>query len=99
MIINRTPEFKRNYKRLKRKHYDMSKLKHVIELLIAGQTEELRRRHKDHQLSGKYRNLRSLHVDRHYNDNWVLIYQIRGNEIDLHVLDLIRTGDHDRSYR
>ena len=28
-----------------------------------------------------------------------LIYQIRGNEIDLHVLDLIRTGDHDRSYR
>ena len=23
MIINRTPEFKRNYKRLKRKHYGM----------------------------------------------------------------------------
>ncbi|MQM73739.1 MAG: type II toxin-antitoxin system mRNA interferase toxin, RelE/StbE family [Pseudoramibacter sp. EUB1.1] len=46
--------FKRNYKRLKRKHYDMSRLKHVIELLVAGKTNELRTKHKDHKLSGKY---------------------------------------------
>lgn len=54
MIINRTPEFKRNYKRLKRKHYDMIRLKHVIELLVAGKTNELRTKHKDYKLSGKY---------------------------------------------
>ncbi|TGD17395.1 type II toxin-antitoxin system mRNA interferase toxin, RelE/StbE family [Levilactobacillus suantsaiihabitans] len=46
--------FKRNYKRLKRKHYDMSRLKHVIELLVVGKTNELRTKHKDHKLSGKY---------------------------------------------
>lgn len=99
MIINRTSEFKRNYKYLKRKHYDMNKLKHVIELLVSGQTEELTRKHKDHKLAGKYRHLRSLHVDCQYNDNWVLIYQIRNDEIYLHVLDLIRTGSHNQSYR
>ena len=46
MIINRTPEFKRNYKLLKRKHYDMNKLKRVINLLVAGANEELIRKHK-----------------------------------------------------
>lgn len=99
MIINRTPEFKRNYKRLKRKHYDMSKLKHVIELLVAGKSDELRTKHKDHKLSGKYHFLRELHVDRQYNDNWVLVYQIHDNEIDLQTLDLIRTGNHNYVFR
>ena len=99
MIINRTHEFKRNYKLLKRKHYDMNRLKRVINLLVAGANEELIRKHKDHKLHGKYKDLRALHVDRQYDDNWVLVYQIRNNEIDLHILDLIRTGNHDKSYR
>lgn len=77
----------------------MEKLKHVIKLLVAGNNEELTRKHKDHKLHGKYRTLRALHVDRQYDDNWILVYQIRNNEIDLHILDLIRTGNHDSSYR
>lgn len=32
--INFTPQFKRDYKKLKRKHYDTNKLKHVINLLV-----------------------------------------------------------------
>ncbi len=99
MIINRTSEFKRDYKRLKRKHYDMDKLKHVITLIIKGATDELIYKHKDHQLKGKYKSLRELHVDRSYNDNWIMVYQIRNNEIDLHILDLLKTGDHDHILR
>lgn len=34
MIINRTSEFKRPYKKLKRKHYDIDRLKNVIELIV-----------------------------------------------------------------
>lgn len=99
MLINRTPEFKRDYKRLKRKHYDMDKLKHVITLIVNGATDELHQKHKDHQLKGKYKALRELHVDRSYNDNWIMVYQIRNNEIDLHILDLLKTGDHDHIFR
>ncbi|WP_295729727.1 type II toxin-antitoxin system YafQ family toxin [uncultured Limosilactobacillus sp.] len=99
MIINRTSEFKRDYKRLKRKHYDMDKLKHVITLIVNGATDELIHKHKDHQLKGKYKSLRELHVDRSYNDNWIMVYQIRNNEIDLHILDLLKTGDHDHILR
>lgn len=104
MKINRTPEFKRNYKRLKRKHYDMSRLKRVIGLLAVDhktkkQVEKLRKRHKDHGLNGKYKGLRALHVDRQYDDNWVLVYEIHHGELDLHILNLIRTGNHDQSYR
>lgn len=96
MIINRTPEFKRNYKKLKKKHYDMNKLKHVIILIINHQTEKLVKKHHDHQLSGKYRLLRSAHI-RKVNDNWVIVYRLHGNELE--ILDLIRTGNHDQAYR
>lgn len=95
MIINRTAEFKRNYKRLKRKHYDMNRLKYAINLIVDGKTDELIRKHKDHQLKGKYKALRELHVDRSYNDNWVMVYQIHDDELNLQILDLLRTGDHD----
>lgn len=99
MIINRTAEFKRNYKKLQRKHYNMDKLKKVIELIVSGNTKELVYKHKDHQLKGKYKALRELHVDRSYNDNWILVYQIRNDQLDLHILDLLQTGDHDHVLR
>lgn len=99
MIINRTPEFKRNYKKLKRKHYNMNKLKHVIGLIVAGNKQELTNKHKDHKLKGKYRGFRELHVDRQYNDDWVLVYRIKDDKIELYVLDLISTGNHDHIFR
>ena len=54
----------------------MNKLKRVINLLVAGANEELIRKHKDHKLHGKYKDLRALHVDRQHDDNWVLVYQM-----------------------
>lgn len=95
MIINRTPEFKRNYKKLKKKHYDMAQLRHVIELIINHQTKKLIQEHHDHQLKGQLREFRSAHI-RKANDNWVLVYRI--HEDKLEILDLIRTGNHDQAY-
>lgn len=48
MIIRRTAEFKRNFKKLKRKHYDMDKLAHVINLIVDQQSLTLITRHKEH---------------------------------------------------
>nr|WP_143351432.1 type II toxin-antitoxin system YafQ family toxin [Enterococcus hirae] len=41
MKIKRTPTFKRNYKSLKKKHYDMQKLENVLELLVQQRTDIL----------------------------------------------------------
>ena len=99
MKINRTPEFKRAYKKLKRKHYDMSRLKHVIQLIVDDELAELKRKHKYHKLKGQYKGLSEVHVDRQYNDNWVLIYRIHNGELDFAILDLITTGNHDQVLR
>lgn len=50
--INYTPQFKRDYKKLKRKHYDLNKLKNVIQLLIDEKFKILVDKYDDHQLKG-----------------------------------------------
>lgn len=97
MQINRTPEFKRAYKKLKRKHYDMNKLKNVIQVIVANDVDTLKAKHKYHQLKGKYKGLSEVHVDRQYNDDWILIYNIHNDQLT--VLDLITTGNHDQVFR
>lgn len=97
--INYTPEFKRNYKKLKRKHYNINKLKKVIKLLEKEQFVKLKRSYDDHGLHGNLEGLRSLHVENGKRGNWILIYRIRKNSIQLIVIDLIATGNHDFSYR
>lgn len=79
----RTSQFKRDYKRCKRRRYPMAELKEVMESLIAG--EPLEERHRDHALSGKW----SGHRDCHVRGDWVLIYCIEGDTIIFE-----RTGTH-----
>ena len=50
--------------------------------------KKYRKKHKDHKI-GK---IRELHIDRQYNDDWLLIYQIIKSEM---ILLLVNTGDHD----
>ncbi len=45
--------FKRDYKRIKKRGYDIGLLERVISLLAEGQ--ELPARYKDHNLSGDYK--------------------------------------------
>lgn len=94
-IINFTPEFKRNYKKLKRKHYDMQKLKNVIELLETEKFEKLKYSFDDHSLHGKYKGLRALHVEKNRRGNWILIYRIKNKKIQMIAVDLIATGNHE----
>lgn len=86
--ISRTPSFKRDWKRLKRKHYDEAKLRTVVELLVAEDKATLQSRYDDHALKGQWEGFRELHIQ----GDWLLIYCILRNELRL---VLTRTGSHD----
>ncbi|MBU2610476.1 MAG: type II toxin-antitoxin system YafQ family toxin [Chloroflexi bacterium] len=75
--------FKKDYKRLQKRGYDMEKLRRVMKCLISG--EPLEERLKDHPLRGKYAGARDCHIE----PDWVLIYAIVDDE-----LRLLRTGTH-----
>jgi mRNA interferase YafQ len=75
--------FKKDYKRLQKRGWNLTKLRPVLERLAGGETNE--EQYKDHPLRGKYAGARDCHVE----PDWVLIYAIIGEE-----LRLLRTGTH-----
>ena len=77
--------FKKDYKLLQRRGYDLSLLENVVNLLATG--APLPAKYKDHLLSGDYSGCRECHI----TPDWLLIYEIIDNEL---VLYLTRTGTH-----
>jgi len=84
-IIERSSLFKKDYKTVKKRGYDISLLLEVIEILANG--EILPEKYKDHELKGKYIGFRECHI----TPDWLLIYKIKEN---LLILALTRTGTH-----
>ena len=81
--IRRDTQFKRDIKRLKKRHKDFEKLKTILQLLVAG--EKLPPENRDHKLKGILKDCRECHIE----PDWLLIYRIEGSE-----LCLLRTGRH-----
>lgn len=77
--------FKKDFKRIKKRGYDISRLEKIIELL--ANEVPLPEQFKDHNLSGNYNGFRECHIA----PDWLLIYQVSNNEL---VLVLSRTGSH-----
>jgi mRNA interferase YafQ len=75
--------FKRDYKRIAKRAYDLSQLETVIDTLRAGRPLPPARR--DHPLKGDYADCRECHLQ----PDWLLIYQVSDTE-----LVLVRTGTH-----
>ena len=85
--IERTSQFKRDYKRESRGRHRESlygSLAPLIEALASDAA--LERRHQDHALSGDWRGYRDCHV----KSDLVLIYEKR----DAGTLRLVRLGSH-----
>lgn len=76
---------KRGLKLMKKRGKDLNKLKYVMKLLASGET--LPEKYRDHSLSGDYINCRECHIE----PDWLLIYQIKENEL---ILLAITTGSH-----
>jgi len=83
--IRPTARFQKDLKRIKRRGFNVSLLTDVIKTLAAG--EQLPERNKDHMLSGDYAGCRECHIA----PDWLLIYEIDGNNL---ILYLTRTGTH-----
>ena len=83
--ISRTKIFRKQYKLLEKRGYDMELLDGIILKLANGET--LHTKHCDHPLRGDRRGYRDCHIQ----GDWVLIYKI-----DKGVLTLIlsETGTH-----
>ncbi|RGF36530.1 type II toxin-antitoxin system YafQ family toxin [Ruminococcus sp. AF43-11] len=77
--------FKKDFKRIKKRGYDISRLEKIVELL--ANEVPLTEQFKDHNLSGNYNGFRECHIA----PDWLLIYQVNNNEL---VLVLSRTGSH-----
>jgi len=77
--------FKKDFKRIKKRGYDISRLEKIVELL--ANEVPLPEQFKDHNLSGNYNGFRECHIA----PDWLLIYQVNNNEL---VLVLSRTGTH-----
>ncbi len=78
-------QFKKDVKLAKKRHYDMSLLKDVIDTPADGR--ELNERYRDHQLTGDYAGYRECHI----LPDWLLVYKIVGETL---TLVLAKTGTH-----
>ena len=83
--IERTSRFKREYKLIKKRGYDISLLKAVIDKLAKG--EPLPAQNKDHPLHSNWNGYRECHI---LND-WLLVYKYKNDEL---ILSLTATGTH-----
>lgn len=78
-------QFKRDLKLAKKRHYDMTILKDIIDKLC--RCEQLDAKYRDHALSGDYAGYRECHLQA----DWLLIYKISNSTL---TLVLARTGTH-----
>lgn len=80
-----TSKFRKDYKRIKKRGYDLTLLEKVLDTLLRQET--LDQKHKDHALTGNYIGFRECHIQ----SDWLLIYAISESEL---ILTASRTGTH-----
>ncbi len=80
-----TTAYKRSYKLMKKRGYDLSLLDEVIDLLRQGKT--LDKKYRDHGLSGRFQGFRECHI----KPDWLLVYLVEKNILTLTLVD---TGTH-----
>ena len=78
-------KFRKDYKRIKKRGYNLSLLKDVLDTLCAK--ESLEPKYRDHALSGSYKGFRECHIQ----PDWLLIYAIDDDRLNLVAS---RTGTH-----
>jgi len=85
LTIRYHTSFKKDYKKVVKRGYDIRLMENIIQKLAKG--EQLPEKNKDHPLSGDYSGCRECHI----TPDWLLIYEIDKGEL---ILYLTRTGTH-----
>lgn len=87
--IRETGGFKRDIKRVARSgRHDLTELLKVVSAL--AQDIPLEPRHRDHTLTGNWRDHRECHI----KPDWLLVYRLEPS-----VLTLVRTGTHSELFK
>jgi len=87
-MIEITPGFKKDFKRVKKQGKNADEIVEVFTRLARG--EKLEKKFRDHKLKGKYAQHRECHI----NPDLLLIYKI-----DEAKLILTRLGSHSELFR
>ena len=77
--------FRKDYKRIVKRGYDVKLLEDIVNKLANG--EQLPEKNRDHNLSGEYSGCKECHI----TPDWLLMYEIDNGEL---ILYLTRTGTH-----
>ena len=85
LTIKYQTAFKKDYKRIKKRGYDIRLLEKVVSLLAEGR--ELPKEYRDHALIGDYSGSRECHIA----PDWLLVYEVVEQDL---ILYLMRTGTH-----
>lgn len=88
--IKFTSTFKKSYKLMKKRGYDISLLDYIIDQLRQGLV--LDEKYHDHELSGDYSGFRECHI----KPDWLLIYLVEDNILTLTLVD---TGSHSDLFK
>lgn len=83
--ISKTTQFKKDFKLIVKRNYDIQKLEEVLNLLIKG--EILPAKYKEHPL----KNRNPVEIDCHIEPDWLLIFR---RDFDNELITLVRTGTH-----
>ena len=78
-------KFRKDYKRIKKRGYNLSLLQDILDKLCAK--EPLEPKHRDYALSASYKGFRECHMQ----PDWLLIYAIDDDRL---ILVASRTGTH-----
>ncbi|MCQ2546364.1 MAG: type II toxin-antitoxin system YafQ family toxin [Clostridia bacterium] len=89
-VLKTTAQFRRDYKRMKKRGKDMTLLEEVIDSLLRD--DKLPEKYRDHGLAGEYLGYRECHIE----PDWLLVYSISGDSI---TLVANRTGSHGDLFR
>lgn len=86
--LQRTSQFKKDAKRMKRRGKQFTVFKWIIGQLAEGQA--LEPKYRDHALVGQYKGTRECHIE----PDWLLIYELTDDEVVL-----VRTGTHSDLFK
>ena len=80
--------FDNDIKRLKKKHYDINKIREPLQALAENDVDLLKTKYSDHELTGDWKGFRELHVE----SDLLLVYYV---DNDVVSLVLVRLNSHD----
>ena len=85
LSLKTTSKFRKDYKRIKKREYQIALLEEVIQTLL--EEKPLEPKYLDHSLTGDYIGFRECHIE----PDWLLIYKIDAKQL---LLIASRTGTH-----